>query len=47
MSYTREQLEAYIKQMESRLKDSASPWMKSECRKAIELAKSELAKLAK
>lgn len=45
MEYTREQLESYITQSEQRLKDSASAWMKAEVRKAIALAKSELAKL--
>lgn len=45
MQYTKEQLEAYILQMEERLKDSASAWMKSEVRKGIALAQAELAKL--
>lgn len=45
MAYTKEQLEAYIIQTEQRLKESASAWMKAECRKGIALAKAELAKL--
>jgi len=45
MTYTRAQLEEYIQQMEARLKESASAWMKSEVRKGIALAKAELSKL--
>lgn len=45
MAYTKEQLSEYLVYMEKRLKESASGWMKSECRKAIALAKAELAKL--
>lgn len=43
--YTKEQLTAYIAQSEQRLKNTASSWMKSEIRKAITMAKAELAKL--
>jgi len=41
--HTRENLEAYIRRCEARLKETASPWMKAEVRKGIELAKKELA----
>jgi len=41
--HTRENLEAYVRQQEARLKETASPWMKAEVRKGIELAKKELA----
>ena len=33
MAYTKEQLEAYIKQSELRMKDTASGWMKAEIRR--------------
>ncbi len=46
MGYTQEQLEAYIRQSEARLKETGSTWMKAEVRKGIELAKAELAKLS-
>lgn len=46
MAYTKEQLETYIAQMETRLAGTASAWMKAEVKKAIALAKSELAKVA-
>jgi hypothetical protein len=45
MTYTKEQLESYIAHMETRLKESASSWMKAEVRKGIALAKAELAKI--
>jgi hypothetical protein len=41
--HTRENLEAYVRQCEARLKETTSPWMKAEVRKGIELAKRELA----
>ena len=54
VGHTREELEAYIKRCEARLKDTTSPWMKIEARidalillrKGIEMAKAELAKLS-
>ncbi len=45
--YTRQELEQYITWQTKRQADSASAWMKAECQKAIDLAKSELAKLNK
>ena len=43
--YTKEQLEQYIIHCEQRIKESASPWMKAEVRRGIELAKQELEKI--
>jgi len=43
--YTKEQLEQYIIHCEQRIKESASPWMKAEIRRGIELAKQELEKI--
>jgi hypothetical protein len=45
VAYTKEQLQAYIAQMEARLNQTASAWMKAEVRKGIKLAQAELAQL--
>ncbi len=45
MTYTKEQLEAYISQKESQLKTTTSAWMKAEIRKGIAMAKAELQKI--
>jgi hypothetical protein len=43
MEHSKENLEVYIRHSEARLLVTASPWMKAEIRKGIELAKAELA----